>query len=99
MPGETIRNYVGRYTGATLLNEEPVREDLVPENNKNKEGAYRRWFRKICPCCCRKASKEPDDLDGIDHNVAPDNHGEKLQAEPHETNGEVLNATVFMYAI
>lgn len=94
MPGETIRNCVGRYSGATLDDEELGREDLVPENNKNKEGACRRWLRKICPCCCRKASKEPDAIDGIELTVGPDDHKEKLPAEPHETNGEVVNAVL-----
>lgn len=92
MPGESIRNRVGRWPGVTLWDDEPMKVDLVPENNKEKEeGTCQRWFHKICPCCYRLANNEPDDT-GTEITVGLEDHSEKPPAETTETNGEVLNA-------
>lgn len=88
MPGESIRNCVGRYSGATLSDGEPMKVELVPEKNEMKEGTCRRWFRRICPCCCRKASEGTDDVVGIVLTEEPDGHRDKPTAE----TGEALNA-------
>lgn len=91
MPGETMRNRVGRWPDVTLYDEESMNVDLVPEKNtENEEGKCRRWFRKICPCCCRQARKEPEDT-GIELNVGKEENGKKPPEETPETNGEVLN--------
>ncbi|MCJ8742011.1 hypothetical protein PDJAM_G00077360 [Pangasius djambal] len=90
MPGETIRTRLGRWPDVTLFDEEPMSVDLVPEKNKEKEkGVCRRWFRKICPCCCRQASDEPDDA-GTELTVGPEDHGGKPPAETPETNENLL---------
>lgn len=92
MPEETPRNRVGRFAGATLRDEQPEKVKLEPEKNEEeKEGLCRRWFRKMCPCCCRKATNKPGDA-GIELTVEPDGQKEKLTTETNETNGEVLNA-------
>ncbi|KAM9445693.1 protein-glutamine gamma-glutamyltransferase K-like [Clarias gariepinus] len=92
MPGENIRNRVGRQAGVTLSNEELLKEDPVQENTKNKEkgeGGCRWWFRKICPCCCRRASKEPEAI-ALEHNAEPDDDAKKPPAETVETNENLL---------
>lgn len=57
MPGErlTVREMsdVGRFPGAAP----PTRVELTihKEGEKKKEeGGCRRWFRKMCPCCCKR---------------------------------------------
>ncbi|MCI4387790.1 hypothetical protein PGIGA_G00078190 [Pangasianodon gigas] len=91
MPGETIRTRLGRWPDVTLFDEESMNVDLVPEKNKEKEeGVCRRWFRKICPCCCRQTGDEPDDA-GTELTVEPEDHGEKLPAETPETNENLLS--------
>ncbi|KAK2824912.1 hypothetical protein Q7C36_018839 [Tachysurus vachellii] len=88
MPGETSNNRVGRYPNATLWYEEPEKEeDPVPENNtEKKEGVYRWWFRKICPCCLRPAQKESVELTGM-----PDNPGGNQPEEPPKINETLLS--------
>ncbi|XP_060749810.1 protein-glutamine gamma-glutamyltransferase K-like [Tachysurus vachellii] len=88
MPGETSNNRVGRYPNATLWYEEPEKEeDLVPENNtEKKEGVYRWWFRKICPCCLRPAQKDSVELTGM-----PDNPGGNQPEEPPKINETLLS--------
>lgn len=96
MPGETVRNCVGRSSGATLGDKEPAKVELVPgKNAKKEEGTCQRWFRKICPCCIRNANRETDGT-GIKPIVGPEDHREKLPAEDHETDGKVLNAMQFI---
>lgn len=57
MPGErlTVRgtSEVGRFPGAAP----PTRMELTIQNEgekKQEEGRCRRFFRKICPCCCKR---------------------------------------------
>lgn len=57
MPGERliVRNTseVGRFPGAAP----PTRVELtiqIEGDKKQEEGRCRRFFRKICPCCCKR---------------------------------------------
>ncbi|KAK3547218.1 hypothetical protein QTP86_017587 [Hemibagrus guttatus] len=79
MPAETYSSRVGRYPNVTLWDEESEKEeDPVTENNtEKKEGVYRRWIRKICPCCLHPASNE-----SIELTDKPENSGDK---QPEET--------------
>ncbi|XP_047225173.1 protein-glutamine gamma-glutamyltransferase K [Girardinichthys multiradiatus] len=65
MPGErlTIRNpsEVGRFPGAAA----PTKVELTIQSEggkKQEEGACRRWFRKICPCCCKHQNSASYDV-------------------------------------
>ncbi|XP_062870938.1 protein-glutamine gamma-glutamyltransferase K-like [Trichomycterus rosablanca] len=56
-----VRNnsLVGRFPDVTLWSEEPEKAEFEIEETK-KENGFRKWFSKICPCCCRQASDETD---------------------------------------
>lgn len=44
---------IGRFPGAAP----PTRVELTIQKDgekKQEEGGCRRWFRKICPCCCKR---------------------------------------------
>ncbi|XP_013859936.1 protein-glutamine gamma-glutamyltransferase K isoform X2 [Austrofundulus limnaeus] len=65
MPGErlTLRSTseIGRFPGVAL----PTRVELSiqkVEEKKQEEGGCRRWFRKICPCCCKRQSSTSYDI-------------------------------------
>ncbi|XP_059200192.1 protein-glutamine gamma-glutamyltransferase K [Centropristis striata] len=84
MPGErsTIRGReVGRFPGAAP----PTRVELTIHKEGEKmqeEGGCRRWFRKMCPCCCKRQNSISYDV--TDKLVAPEvPPGPKL-----EPNGE-----------
>ncbi|KAF7696286.1 hypothetical protein HF521_006380 [Silurus meridionalis] len=92
MPNENTRNQVGRLPGVTLFEVESSTEDLVPvTNNEKKERPCQRWFRKICPCCCRQASNEDHEL-----IVEPEDKKEKQPVkivETVETNENLLTVS------
>ncbi|KAM9349409.1 protein-glutamine gamma-glutamyltransferase K [Symphorus nematophorus] len=65
MPGErlTVRgtSEVGRFPGAAP----PTRVELTIQKEgekKPEEGACRRWFRKMCPCCCKRQNSTSCDV-------------------------------------
>lgn len=65
MPGErlTLRSTseIGRFPGAAP----PTRVELTiqkAEEKKQEEGGCRRWFRKICPCCCKRQTSTSYDV-------------------------------------
>uniref|UniRef100_A0A7N6C1B8 Protein-glutamine gamma-glutamyltransferase K n=1 Tax=Anabas testudineus TaxID=64144 RepID=A0A7N6C1B8_ANATE len=65
MPGErlTVRDMseVGRFPGAAP----PTRVELTIQTQvekKQEEGRCRRWFRKICPCCCKRQNSASCDI-------------------------------------
>ncbi|KAF5893499.1 protein-glutamine gamma-glutamyltransferase K-like, partial [Clarias magur] len=90
MPGENLRNRVGRQPGVTLSDEESMKDVPVQETNQNKgDVGCRWWFHKICPCCCRQASKEPEAI-ALEHSAEPDDYGKKPPAETVETNENLL---------
>lgn len=65
MPGErlTVRGTsdVGRFPGAAP----PTRVELTIQKEgekKEEEGGCRRWFRKMCPCCCKRQTSISHDV-------------------------------------
>lgn len=65
MPGErlTVRgtSEIGRFPGAAP----PTRVELTIHNQgekKPEEGGCRRWFRKMCPCCCKRQNSNSYDV-------------------------------------
>lgn len=65
MPGErlTVRENsdVGRFPGAAP----PTRVELTIHKEgepKKEEGGCRRWFRKMCPCCCKRQNSNSYDV-------------------------------------
>ncbi|XP_053739250.1 protein-glutamine gamma-glutamyltransferase K [Synchiropus splendidus] len=70
MPGERLSvrgaSEVGRYPGAAP----PTRVEVSIHKDgekKQEEGACRRWFRKMCPCCCkRQATMSVDVTDKVE---------------------------------
>ncbi|XP_047445687.1 protein-glutamine gamma-glutamyltransferase K [Mugil cephalus] len=65
MPGErlTVRatSEIGRFPGAAP----PTRVELTIHKNgekKQEEGGCRRWFRKMCPCCCKRQNSTSRDI-------------------------------------
>ncbi|KAL2097062.1 hypothetical protein ACEWY4_006269 [Coilia grayii] len=62
MPG-TARNAsgVGRFPGVTFSDEDATPEKEVVGKEKDvEEGGCRRFFRRICPCCCRPKGSSYD---------------------------------------
>ncbi|KAL7859192.1 hypothetical protein SRHO_G00143390 [Serrasalmus rhombeus] len=84
MPAEVrSRSMVGRFPDVTLRWDEPEEEE---ETGSQQEGACKRWFRKICPCCCRKASDEHDGTDAV--VTRTDDGGEKPPTAGHELDDD-----------
>lgn len=74
MPGErlTVRDGsdVGRFHGYARNTSGPAEDKEV--ESKQEEGACRRWFRKICPCCCRhQTTYDVTDTMVTDDDVKP----------------------------
>ncbi|XP_017573407.1 protein-glutamine gamma-glutamyltransferase K-like [Pygocentrus nattereri] len=87
MPAEVrSRSMVGRFPDVTLRWDEPEEEE---ETGSKQEGACKRWFRKICPCCCRKASDEHDGTDAV--VTGTDDGGEKPPTAGHELDEFLLS--------
>ena len=73
------RSAVGRFPEVTLGwgDLEPDKAELVEEEDDQKEGACRRWFRKVCPCCCRTPSDSEDTPDTVEPEPTENGGGEK----------------------
>uniref|UniRef100_A0A8C6L417 Protein-glutamine gamma-glutamyltransferase K n=1 Tax=Nothobranchius furzeri TaxID=105023 RepID=A0A8C6L417_NOTFU len=89
MPGErlTLRSTseIGRFPGAAPPTR--VQVTIHNENEKQEEGGCRRWFRKICPCCCkRKNSTSYDVTDKVELTKVPAPTPEPTKPKPE--NGE-----------
>lgn len=93
MPGErlTVRSSeVGRFPGAAA----PTRVELSIHKEgekKPEEGACRRWFRKMCPCCCKRQNSNSLDVTDRVELVklpAPDPTPELDIPKPKPENGE-----------
>uniref|UniRef100_A0A3P8WU00 Protein-glutamine gamma-glutamyltransferase K n=2 Tax=Cynoglossus semilaevis TaxID=244447 RepID=A0A3P8WU00_CYNSE len=74
---------VGRFPGAAP----PTRVELSiqKEEKKQDEGSCRRWFRKMCPCCCKRQSSTSYDVTDKIEMVKPPSP-EPLKTKPE--NGE-----------
>lgn len=92
MPGErlTVRgtSEVGRFPGAAP----PTRVELTVENEgekKQEKGGCCRWFRKMCPCCCKRQNSTSYDVtDKVEFvkPLTPDLDPEPVKPKPE--NGE-----------
>lgn len=51
---------MGRFPGAAP----PTRVELTiqKDEKKQEEGGCRRWFRKMCPCCCKRQNSSSYDI-------------------------------------
>lgn len=87
MPSERLMvrstSDVGRFPGAAP----PTRVELSiqKEEKKQDEGSCRRWFRKMCPCCCKRQSSTSYDVTDKIEMVKPPSP-EPLKTKPE--NGE-----------
>ncbi|KAE8291345.1 Protein-glutamine gamma-glutamyltransferase K [Larimichthys crocea] len=84
MPGErlTVRGTsdVGRFPGAAP----PTRVELTiqKDEKKQEEGGCRRWFRKMCPCCCKRQNSSSYDITDKVELVKPPTPAVILVPEP-----------------
>ncbi|TDH06085.1 hypothetical protein EPR50_G00130270 [Perca flavescens] len=86
MPGERLAvrgtSEVGRFPGAAP----PTKVELTihnEEEQKQEEGGCRRWFRKMCPCCCKRQNSTSNDVtDKVEYVKPPE------PAKPKPENGE-----------
>lgn len=74
MPGERLAvrgtSEVGRFPGAAP----PTRVELTIHKDGEKkleEGGCRRWFKKMCPCCCKRQSNTHDVTDKVEFVKPP----------------------------
>ena len=88
MPSErlTVRGVseVGRFPGAAP----PTRVELTIQKEgekKPEDGACRRWFRKMCPCCCKRQNSTSYDITDKVELVKPP---APEPAKPKPENGE-----------
>lgn len=93
MPGErlTVRgtSEIGRFPGAAP----PTRVELTIHKDgetKQEEGACRRWFRKMCPCCCKRQNSASYDVtDKVEVSKTPTPPPPALElTKPKPENGE-----------
>ncbi|XP_036940527.1 protein-glutamine gamma-glutamyltransferase K [Acanthopagrus latus] len=90
MPGErpSVRgtSEVGRFPGAAP----PTRVELTIHKageRKQDEGGCRRWFRKMCPCCCKRQNSHSYDItDKVELVKPPTPAPEPVKPKPE--NGE-----------
>nr|XP_020460177.1 protein-glutamine gamma-glutamyltransferase K-like [Monopterus albus] len=88
MPGErlTVRGTsdVGRFPGSAP----PIRVELTiqkEEEKKQEEGGCLGWFRKMCPCCCKRQNSTSYDItDKVEFIKSP----EPELIKPKPENGE-----------
>uniref|UniRef100_UPI003AAE280B protein-glutamine gamma-glutamyltransferase K n=1 Tax=Centroberyx gerrardi TaxID=166262 RepID=UPI003AAE280B len=95
MPGErlTVRgtSEVGRFPGAAP----PTRVEVTIHKEgekKQEEGGCRRWFRKMCPCCCKPQAGTKDVTDRVEvvKPPAPEPPKPKPQIEDNNEMEEMM---------
>ncbi|XP_071762552.2 protein-glutamine gamma-glutamyltransferase K [Centroberyx gerrardi] len=95
MPGErlTVRgtSEVGRFPGAAP----PTRVEVTIHKEgekKQEEGSCRRWFRKMCPCCCKPQAGAKDVTDRVEvvKPPAPEPPKPKPQIEDNNEMEEMM---------
>ncbi|KAF5892805.1 protein-glutamine gamma-glutamyltransferase K-like, partial [Clarias magur] len=66
----SVRNSsaVGRFHGAVTSNGHAMDKEMVTKETR-QEGCYRRWLRKVSPCCRRRASTSYDVANEMDTMV------------------------------
>uniref|UniRef100_A0A8C7NEE6 Protein-glutamine gamma-glutamyltransferase K n=1 Tax=Oncorhynchus mykiss TaxID=8022 RepID=A0A8C7NEE6_ONCMY len=91
MPGDrsTVSgSVVGRFHGVAPTTVQ-ITNQKEAESNSKKQGGCRRWFQKMCPCCCRRQSSSYDITDTVitDDGVKPTTLPEPPQ--PHTGDNEL----------
>lgn len=91
------RSAVGRFPSVTLSFGDEAEED-TEESEEQEEptgNACQRWLLKICPCCCRRRSKDDGDdntetLETLDEveDKDKDKEVEKEKPDGNEINGK-----------
>lgn len=98
MPGErpSIRgtSEVGRFPGAAP----PTRVELTIHKageRKQDEGGCRRWFRKMCPCCCKRQNSHSYDItDKVELVKPPTPAPEPVKPKPENGEAKEMEGTV-----
>lgn len=98
MPGERLSvrgtSDVGRFPGAAP----PTRVELTIHKageKKQEEGGCRRWFRKMCPCCCkRQNSLSYDVTDKVELVKPPTPAPEPVKPKPENGEAKEMEGTV-----
>ncbi|XP_075953818.1 protein-glutamine gamma-glutamyltransferase K [Anarhichas minor] len=97
MPGERLSvrgmSEVGRFPGAAP----PTRVELTihKEGEKKQEGGCRRWFRKMCPCCCKRQNCTYDITDKVEFVKPP----APEPAKPKPENGEAKEMEEIKFSV
>ncbi|KAF6718385.1 Protein-glutamine gamma-glutamyltransferase K [Oryzias melastigma] len=91
MPGErlTVRgaSEIGRFPGAAP----PTRVEVTIQKaeKKQEESGCRRWFKKMCPCCCKRQSSSSYDVtDKIEMKVPTPTPSPVINPEPAKPKPE-----------
>lgn len=92
MPGERLSvrgtSEVGRFPGAAP----PTRVELTiqkDEEKKQEKGGCCHWFRKICPCCCKRQNSNSYDVtDQVEFIKSPSPDLAPEPVKPQPENGE-----------
>ncbi|KAF3698947.1 Protein-glutamine gamma-glutamyltransferase K [Channa argus] len=103
MPAErlTVRDpsEVGRFPGAAP----PTRVELVIQKDvdkKQEEGRCRRWFKKMCPCCCKRQNSTSNGVtEKIVKPQVPEPTPTPGPGKPMPENGEAKEMEVFTLSV
>ena len=98
MPGERLSvrgtSEVGRFPGAAP----PTRVELTIHKageSKQEEGGCRRWFRKMCPCCCKRQNSHSYDVtDKVELVKPPTPAPEPVKPKPENGEAKEMEGTV-----
>ncbi|XP_072524432.1 protein-glutamine gamma-glutamyltransferase K-like [Salminus brasiliensis] len=101
MPGSrrSVRDgsVVGRFHSVTTSNGQAVPEKETVAKEVRQEGRCRRWFRRACPCCCKRQSSSYDvtcEVDDTKDNETPTTTPEPPQPHLGDKELEELALTV-----
>lgn len=90
---------VGRFHGAAP----PTRVEVTIHKDgekKPEEGACRRWFRKMCPCCCKRQNSTSYDVTDKVELVKPPSPAvvpEAIKAKPENGESKEMEGNVAEY--
>lgn len=92
---------VGRFHGAAASNGQAIPEKEVVTKETRQEGGCRRWFRKVCPCCCRRQNNSYDITNELDtmvkdeEKVTPFSEPPQPHTGDNELEGEIANSDLY----
>lgn len=79
---------VGRFHGAAASNGQAIPEKEVVTKETRQEGGCRRWFRKVCPCCCRRQNNSYDITNEMDTMVKDEEKVTPFSEPPQPHTGD-----------